>query len=140
MYISEEELFAVMSDRDLFDLTDNIQPEAKSQLLEMVNEDAVGIIHGYLRGRYELPIASPDAFFKGLLKDIMKFLLYKRRDMLNVPDTVLKQHATTLGTLKDIQKGTMLLDAQLANVGGGQNASSTTILYANRPDFKTGIF
>lgn len=140
LYINEDELFAVMSERDLFDLTDNLNPAAKSALLESVNEDAVGLIHGYLRGRYELPVASPDAFLKGIVKDVMKYHLYKRRDVLNVPETLLKQYASTIGMLKDMQKGVMILDAPLIGAGSGANEGGGSVMYANRPPKPTGIF
>lgn len=142
LYISEDELFAVMSDRDLFDLTDNLEPAAKSALLESVNEDAVGLIHGYLRGRYTLPVAAPDSFLKGIVKDITKYLLYKRRDILNVPESLLKQYASTIGMLKDIQKGVMILDAPLIGTGDTEsdNEGGGSVLFANRPTTPTGIF
>lgn len=140
LYVTIADLDAVLSQRDLYDLTDNLDTNAKAALLESINEDATGLVHGYLRGRYILPVAEPDNFLKGIVKDIMKYLLYKRRDALNMPDVLLKQYADTLALLKDIQKGVIVLDAATPQAPNGNNAGGNSILYANRPDVPTGVF
>ncbi|MBX2903082.1 MAG: DUF1320 family protein [Chitinophagales bacterium] len=138
-YLSQEELNSILTERDLFDLTDNKDATEQAALLLAVNEDAVGLIHGYLRGRYVLPVASPDLFFKGIVKDVMKYMLYKRRDALNVPDTLLKLHAQTLALLKDIQRGVIVLDADKVETTSGNNGGNQ-ILFGDRTTFKTNIF
>jgi phage gp36-like protein len=144
LYISEEELFAVLSERDLSDLSDNLETLEKTALLEDINGDAVGLVHGYLRGRYELPMVAPDAFIKGIVKNVMKFKLYERRDALNVPENIRKWYeVNVLGVLAQIQTGKIVLDAPLlgnaSGGAGGGNQGGSGVLFSNKPSKRTGL-
>ncbi len=71
--------------------------------------EADDLIDGYLRGRYQLPLASVPKVLGGLSASIAAFKLYGRRPEFGTPEHVVKAHDAALKTLDKIQKGAVRL-------------------------------
>ena len=131
VYVEETEFIALMSERDLNDLTDNLEGTERTELLELVNKEAVGEINSYLQDRYTLPVTGTDDKLTTLTKDLMKYRLYKRRDELNLPDNVLRGYQMIVKDLERIANGTINLSIDKA--GGGDNTAIQNVQTENRP-------
>ena len=73
------------------------------------------LIDGYLRGRYDVPLTAP---VPGLVNrcsvDLAIYNLYNRKRFLKVPEDLDKTYERCIALLKDIQRGTVLLDVALS--------------------------
>jgi phage gp36-like protein len=114
-YITSEEFIGMMSHRDLDDLTDNLEQFERDNLLEQVNKDAVSEIDSYLAGRYDTQASSYDPYLTTLTRDLMHYRLYKRRDGLNLPESVQKDYQNTLKILDKIAKNDIILSMDKPN-------------------------
>ena len=71
--------------------------------------DADELIDGFLRGRYELPLADIPGLVKSLSVDLVAYSIYGRRAEFEIPKAVSDKHAATLKILQSIQKGEVRL-------------------------------
>ena len=100
----------LFTDRDFADLTDNKQATELTTLLTGINERVVSRVHGYLRGRYAIPLPNPvDELITGVVGDLMKCALYRRRDELNLPESILKLEKDSYAELEKISKGSITI-------------------------------
>jgi len=105
-YCSISDIQSVISNDDLVQLTndtggDSVDSDKITDAISYVDN----IIDGYLRGRYDLPIASVPDELKYLAVDFVVYRLYSRRMYTEVPDSVLKKYHEVVKMLQDIQKG-----------------------------------
>ncbi len=123
-----------MSYCTLTDITENIPTTMLAQLSndttpatvseDIVNQfitDSSAIIDSYLRGRYTLPLNNTHTILKKICIDIIKYELYKRRNIVNESVNIIYKDA--IATLDKLQKGIVVL-----------NESTTT----DKPSFYLG--
>lgn len=132
-YITEAQLLSMMSERDLSDLTDNLEGVEKTALLEEVNKDATSEINSYLLGRYDLPANASDPYITTLTKNLMKYYLYNRRDAGNIPEPIQKMYFSLVKDLEKIASGTKNIGFPKAGSTANTNSGNQNIQTANRP-------
>ena len=76
------------------------------------------IIDGYLRGRYDLPLASTPDELKYIAVDFVTYRLYSRRMYTDVPENVILRYKEILRILKDIQRGVYSLGIESTEAYG----------------------
>ncbi len=105
-YCSISDIQSVIANDDLVQLTndtggDTVDTDKITDALNYVDN----IIDGYLRGRYDLPLASTPDELKYLAIDFIVYRLYSRRMYTEVPESVIKKYQEVVKTLRDIQNG-----------------------------------
>lgn len=111
MYLTPEELLAFMSMKSVAQLT-NDDPHAKEPDMGRVEEAlrAAGeLVDGYLRGRYELPLATVPTLLRDVARTIARFKLYERRPESDMPETVMETYKAAVKTLEQIRSGRITL-------------------------------
>lgn len=73
---------------------------------------STSLINGYLRGRYSLPLDTHFPLLRILAIDISIYRLYARRMRNEMPEVIETAYKNAIATLKDIQKGTITLEAE----------------------------
>lgn len=65
------------------------------------------LIDGYLRGRYDVEMSDEDVpeLIKDACTKLTAYSLYRRKQKLTMPETVMKDYKDSINFLKDIQKG-----------------------------------
>lgn len=76
---------------------------------EAVSAEADSLINGYLRARYKLPLSSTPTLIRTVAVDICAYRLYSRRSQ-KIPDHIVNNYNNAISTLKEIQKGNILLE------------------------------
>ncbi|OGI00467.1 MAG: hypothetical protein A2Y25_12010 [Candidatus Melainabacteria bacterium GWF2_37_15] len=112
-YCSTSDIQAVIANDDLVQLTndsggDTVDTTKITDAISYVDN----IIDGYLRGRYDLPLASIPDELKYIAVDFVVYRLYSRRLYTEVPDSILKKYYEVIKTLQDIQKGAFNLGVE----------------------------
>lgn len=69
------------------------------------------LIDGYLRGRYSLPLNTHFPLLRILAIDLSIYRLYSRRMRNEMPEVIDNNYKNAIATLRDIQKGTITLEA-----------------------------
>lgn len=91
-------------------------------LIEQLNDVAVGEVHGYVRGVYDVPFAVCDDLVSQTVTEIMHYLLYKSRDGAAIPDTVADIYKNAIKRLEKIQRRDIVLEAQVVEVADTQSS------------------
>jgi len=73
-------------------------------------------IDSYLRGRYDLPLASVPGRIKQISKDIAIYNLYKRRQRDSMPDSIVSIYKERLKELEKIRSGKIDLGIESTEV------------------------
>ena len=109
-YCSISDIQAVIANDDLVQLTNDSGSDTVDT--NKIN-DAVSyvenVIDGYLRGRYDLPLASIPDELKYLAVDFVIYKLYSRRMYTEIPESVRRKYEEVIKTLEKIQKGSFNL-------------------------------
>lgn len=111
MYLSPEELLALMPGKSVAQLT-NDDPKAEKADMAKVQEAvraAEELADGYLRGRYALPLSTVPTLLRDVVRTIARFKLYERRPESKMPDTVLETYKAAVKTLEQIRSGRITL-------------------------------
>lgn len=109
-YCSTSDIQSVIAHNDLAQLTndlggDTVDSTTIAEAISYVDN----IIDGYLRGRYNLPLASIPDELKYLAIDFVVYRLYSRRMYTEIPSSVAEKYKNLINTLSRIQKGTFNL-------------------------------
>lgn len=67
------------------------------------------LVDGYLRGRYELPLAEIPTLLRDVVRTIARFKLYERRPESDMPETVMETYKAAVKTLEQIRSGRITL-------------------------------
>lgn len=140
LYTTIEAFESLFTGRDLANLTDNLVEDERNSLLDKVNSDVVNRVHGYLRGRYELPLSQPvDGLIIGVVNDLMKVALYRRRDELHLPESIWRLEKQAYDTLIGVQKGTICVSVTETSIGteGEAKENSGSVMF-NAPKQRFG--
>ena len=109
-YCSISDIQAVIANDDLVQLTNDSGSDTVDT--NKIN-DAVSyvenVIDGYLRGRYDLPLASIPDELRYLTIDFVVYKLYSRRMYTEIPESVRRKYEEVIKTLEKIQKGSFNL-------------------------------
>jgi phage gp36-like protein len=109
-YCQISDLQAVAPAQDLIDLTDDANTGSPNDaILTQYISDASELIDDYLRGRYELPFATPPGLLMRICRAISLYELYSRRIRLNPPEAITKANENAIKLLEKIQNGTIVL-------------------------------
>jgi phage gp36-like protein len=105
-YCATADITSTIANSDLIQLT-NDSGDAYVDTTKIT--DAISyvdnMIDGYIRGRYDLPLASTPDELKYLALDLVVYRLYSRRMYTDLPETVKENYSNAIKTLKDIQAG-----------------------------------
>lgn len=99
----------------LAQLTDDTNGRSvDNQVLSMLIAEGESIVHGYLRDRYSLPLATCPEDIKGCVCNIAYYKAHRRRSD-NPPQGVTDSFNNAIEYLTKVQRGNVLLDVN-ANV------------------------
>jgi len=84
-----------------------------------------GIIDGYLRNRYTLPLSRVPVEMAGYAEDIAIARLYRCFPERVVPDDVTKAEKAALEWLRDVQKGLVVLSVEPVQAASGGDPGTT---------------
>ncbi|HSA06151.1 MAG TPA: DUF1320 domain-containing protein [Candidatus Gastranaerophilales bacterium] len=118
-YCSISDITAAISNSDLAQLTNDSGGDTvdSSRIIDALNY-VDNIIDGYLRGRYDLPLAVIPDELKYLAVDFVVYKLYSRRMFSEIPDSVNKSYQNVIKILEQIQKGTFNLGVETSEAFG----------------------
>lgn len=112
-YITLEEFYGFVVKPEVVKLTEGKNGEPDEKVIEEVNQNAVSVLEGYLRGIYRLPLKEPvEPEVRRLVGELMRFYLRTRRNDQNVSPSVYKLHEITIRQLKDIKQRQIVLEAE----------------------------
>lgn len=101
--IPEDALIGLTDDDGLGAVSDPVVEQAIAEADELID--------GYLRGRYEVPLAAAPGIVKRLSATIAAHLLYGRRPGFETPKRVAEDYAGAISTLRAIQRGDIQIGA-----------------------------
>lgn len=113
--IPEDELIQLTDDDNL----DTVDAAVVASIIAEQDE----LIDGYLRQRYELPLASVPGFIGGIAVDLCAYALYQRRAHVETPESIVFGRRDALALLKQIQRGELDLGLSTASPETGSGAS-----------------
>ncbi len=109
---------------DLIQLTDdNNLGAVDADVVASVISEADELIDGYLRQRYDLPLASVPGFIAGVAIDLCAYSLYQRQPHVETPDSIIAGRRDALSLLKQIQRGELDLGLSSSDDTSGSGAS-----------------
>ncbi|WP_321367590.1 DUF1320 domain-containing protein [uncultured Desulfuromusa sp.] len=110
---------------DLIQLTDdNDLGGVDAAVVASVISEADELIDGYLRQRYDLPLASVPGFIAGIAIDLCAYSLYQRQPHVETPESIIAGRRDALALLKQIQRGD--LDLGLSSSGDTTSGSGAS--------------
>ena len=110
-YLTPEELLSSLPEQSVIQLT-NDDPHGTEPDMDRVREALLAageLVDGYLRGRYELPLAEAPTLLRDLARTIARFKLYERRPESDLPETVMETYKDAVKTLEQIRNGRITL-------------------------------
>lgn len=118
-YCTAADITAVIPNEKLIDLTNDsggetVDADKITDAISYVDN----IIDGYLRGRYDLPLASTPDELKYIAVDFVVYRLYSRRMYTDVPENVNLRYKEIIRYLIDIQKGKFSLGIEATEAYG----------------------
>lgn len=113
MYCSLDDLKKITPENDLIQLSDdNVPPVSINEVnIDKAISDAGEMIDGYLRGLYSLPLSPVPGLINTFCGHLAIYLLYSRRQRLDMPEGVKERYKNAVSTLGKIQEGTIKLGA-----------------------------
>jgi phage gp36-like protein len=105
-YCSASDITAVIANDDLVQLTNDLGGDTvdNAKITDAISY-VDNLIDGYIRGRYDLPLASIPDELKYLAIDLVVYRLYSRRMYTNPPESITERKNDAMKQLKDIQAG-----------------------------------
>lgn len=111
-YCTVEDIETQTSTPTLIQLTsDDGQGEVDCVVAEEAILYSSTLIDGYLRGRYSLPLNTHFPLLRILAIDLSIYRLYSRRMRNEMPEVIENNYKNAIATLRDIQKGSITLEA-----------------------------
>ncbi|EJW5648928.1 DUF1320 domain-containing protein [Salmonella enterica] len=116
MYCTPEDVMAVLPRQQLIELTCDLQGHSVRQALPDSPDEAVlneairyasEYADGFLRNRYQVPLASVPTIIRDLVVNLTIERLYLRRPANDLPESVKRLSVGTLKTLELIRSGRM---------------------------------
>jgi phage gp36-like protein len=123
-YVSQAQYIARFGEAELVELTDRgSEPTdaVDSAVYNAAAASADGVVDGYLRSRYMVPIAAPTEDLRFHAGAIVRSILY--RDQRT--ETVLTDYDSAIAWLRDVQAGRVVLDS--ATTAPATNAGSVGV-------------
>jgi len=112
-YCTLEDLTLAIPARTLAQLSNDTAPATEPNLpvIERAVAHAEEVIDGYLRGRYELPLAAVPTVVRELAVSISRHWLYARRPegKEDLPPAVVRAYKAAMEMLTAIQKGALTI-------------------------------
>jgi len=110
-YCNLDDLKHAIPEETLILLTDDASPPTivADAVVEAAIADGDDVIDGYLRGRYNLPLAVTPKLIRRLSVDLAIYNIYTRRPEVEPPQNVKDRRAAALKLLSAIQKGEVAL-------------------------------
>lgn len=138
MYTTAEILIDKYGDQ-LMTFLSSKDPGATTPDLTVINREVGrvdGIIDGYLRNRYTLPLSQVPTEMAGYAEDIAIARLYRCFPERTVPEDVTKAEKAALEWLKDIQKGLVTLSVEPVAAPSASGEPGTTGFFrtSKRPE------
>ena len=99
-----------------------------------------GIIDGYLRNRYTLPLSKVPTELAGYAEDIAIARLYRCFPERSVPEDVTRAEKAALDWLKDVQKGLVVLSVEPVQAPTSGGDTGTTGLFRTSKQVSDRIF
>ncbi|MBF0410979.1 MAG: DUF1320 domain-containing protein [Candidatus Riflebacteria bacterium] len=122
-YCTVSDLIDRMPEEDIIALSnDDETPTINNSRVTAAISDASEFIDGFLRGVYDLPLATVPVIIKGLCISLVIYKLYLRRfagDSEGIPETVAENNKMARADLISIQRGIIKLDTGNANTDQG---------------------
>ena len=133
-YCSTSDVQSVITNDDLVQLTNDSGGDTidTSKITEAVSY-VDNIIDGYLRGRYDLPLASTPDELKYLAVDFVVYKLYSRRLYTEIPESINEKFRNVIKTLENIQKGLFNLGVETSE------AFDNPALKTNKTDSSSSV-
>ena len=142
-YVTIQEVKLAFGEAQLEQLTESTPDNLNLELIEAVNAQAVGEVHSYLQGVYELPLTvSDEPMIVSLVLDLMKYRLFKRRDQWNLSDSALALYKQIVSLLEKIRQRDVRLSSALLQVSTDTDSNTQTgdVRYVTKPQkFKQGF-
>ena len=70
------------------------------------------LIHGYLRGKYSLPLDTHFPLLRTIAIDLSIYRLYSRRIYVEIPATIVENYKNAIKTLEQLKKGVITLQTE----------------------------
>jgi len=108
-YATVFDLVSRFGARELIQITDRSEPPVDAideTVAGKALEDAAGVIDGYIRVRYSLPIEQPPALLVDIACDLARYRLYADR----ATDEVRRRNDAAMSMLRDLGAGRAKLD------------------------------
>lgn len=133
-YCSTSDIQAVISNDDLVQLTNDSGGEIidAAKITEAISY-VDNIIDGYLRGRYDLPLASIPDELKYIAVDFVVYRLYSRRMSTEIPRSISEKHQNVVKILTQIQKGTFNIGVE------SSEAFNNPAIKTNKPGSSSSV-
>jgi len=107
MYCTVNNIVDALDTQTLIELTDDNATTVDTVLIQDNIDDVSIQIDDYLRGRYTLPLANSQPVLKDIAVELVRYRLYRRRNILT--DTIKGLYETAVQNLILIQKGVITL-------------------------------
>lgn len=120
-YCDEDKLKQRFGDEEVAQLLDrNGDETADTGALDASISDVDGLINGYLRGRYAVPVVGESQVLTGIACDIVRYRLYDEE----APEEVRRRHDQAIRFLEKIASGDIILDEAVAGQGSAGISST----------------
>ena len=129
MYCSQSDICpSRISESRLIELTNdsNVGVTVDTAIVNSAIEDADDIIDGFIRGKVSLPLADTPKLIRQFSEAISVYNLYKRREMIELPESVTKDYDNAIKMLKLVQKGELMLGTETSAVASGNLSVNKT--------------
>ena len=125
MYSTDQDIFDRLGESKVRQLTDDGSTGAVDvSLVGRLRSDAAEVINTHLRGRYDLPLASPPAVLAQIEADLLAHRLYRRRANVDIPDSVIEAKTDAMRLLRDFASGAVPLGIDEDGDGEDDGAAS----------------
>ena len=134
-YCTIEDIKNVIPEKELINLTNDspsvVGLSVDQSRFEAVSEDSDSLINGYLRARYNLPLANIPRTIVQIATDVCAYRLYLRRPQ-KIPEHITNNYNKALALLADIQKGKFLLETPQESPETSEVSSVKSVYRVNK--------
>lgn len=120
-YAARADMILTFGERELVQLTDRADPPAEmidDTVLQNALDWAEGLINGYLKLRYALPLSGFHQILQGLAQDVAYWRLHREP-----VEEVRKRYEAAIKTLKDLSEGRLGLPDEAGLEPAGQDGT-----------------
>lgn len=110
-YTNKQAMIDRFGENEILDATDRDRSgQIDEEVLDQAIADADAEINVYLHSRYETPVSDDTGLIERLASDLTRYYLWS----IDAPEHVTDRYKSALSTLKDIGRGTVVLEATKA--------------------------